>query len=107
MALAHNISYPITLHYKLAHGIVCSFCLPEVMRAAIGVSAVCDHVIADIFGDLQKAPQIVRTFLNSLGAPARPVKVGIGKREWQNIVQAAFAGQHGQNFIGTIDKFLF
>lgn len=106
-ALAHNISYPITLHYKLAHGIACSFCLPEVMRAAIGVSAVCDQAIVDIFGDLQKAPQTLRAFLNSLGAPARPEEVGIGKREWQNIVQAAFAGQRGQNFIGTIDKFPF
>ncbi|MEX3629263.1 MAG: iron-containing alcohol dehydrogenase [Burkholderia sp.] len=38
-ALAHNISYAITLHHGVAHGMACSFCLPAVMRSAIGADA--------------------------------------------------------------------
>ena len=35
-ALAHNISYDITLRHGTPHGIACSFCLPQVMEWAIG-----------------------------------------------------------------------
>ena len=31
-ALAHSISYPLTLNYGMPHGLACSFTLPEVLR---------------------------------------------------------------------------
>lgn len=31
-ALAHSISYPITAHFGLPHGLACSFTLPQVMK---------------------------------------------------------------------------
>ncbi len=31
-ALAHSISYPLTAHFGLPHGIACSFTLPELLR---------------------------------------------------------------------------
>jgi alcohol dehydrogenase len=31
-ALAHSISYPLTLKFGLPHGIACSFTLPELLR---------------------------------------------------------------------------
>jgi len=31
-ALAHSISYPLTLHYGLPHGLACSFTLPSVLE---------------------------------------------------------------------------
>lgn len=104
-ALAHNISYPITLRYQVAHGIACSFCLPEVMQAAIGVSPECDDALMQIFGTLPDAPAQLRTFLDTLEVPATPHALGIAPEEWSVIVRDAFDGVRGRNFIGSADHF--
>ncbi|MBY8823710.1 iron-containing alcohol dehydrogenase PsrA [Sphingomonas colocasiae] len=104
-ALAHNISYPVTLDHGIAHGIACSFCLPDVMRAAIGADGDCDAALAGLFGDLDAAPGRLRRFLDDLGVAAGPDALGIAPDEWREIVDAAFAGPRGRNFIGTRDRF--
>lgn len=106
-ALAHNISYPITLRQGIAHGIACSFCLPDVMTAAIGVDAACDAALADIFGDLSNAPQALCEFLNGLGVSCNPGDYGMDAEQWHDIVTQAFDGVRGRNFIGSIDRFPF
>lgn len=104
-ALAHNISYPITLDHGVAHGIACSFCLPEVMVAAIGADADCDAALTTLFGPLSQAPRRLRAFLDEMGVPSTPDAFGIGSEEWRSIVLAAFSGQRGKNFVGPCDRF--
>jgi alcohol dehydrogenase len=104
-ALAHNISYPITLDHGVPHGIACSFCLPEVMLAAVGVDAECDAALAEIFGDTSMAPKKLRDWLDDLGVAAQPQHYGISDSEWQTIVSDAFAGPRGRNFLGRADHF--
>lgn len=104
-ALAHNISYPVTLDHGVSHGIACSFCLPEVMQAAIGADGDCDAALAELFGDLETAPRRLRRFLDDLGIAASPEALGIGADKWREILDAAFAGPRGRNFIGTRDRF--
>jgi alcohol dehydrogenase len=104
-ALAHNISYPITLRHGVAHGIACSFSLPEIMLAVLGTTPDCDAALTAIFGDLQMAPWQLRQFLNGLGIPATPMQMGIDAAEWQAILADAFAGPRGRNFIGAIDRY--
>lgn len=104
-ALAHNLSYPITLAHNVPHGIACSFCLPEVMAGAIGADAACDEALALIFGDLATAPAMLRHFLNMLGIAARPGDLGIASAEWETIVTDAFDGPRGRNFIGARERF--
>jgi len=104
-ALAHNISYPITLKHGVVHGIACSFCLPEVMVAARGISPDCDAALAEVFGGLDRAPERLRSFLDDLGVVSTPAQMGIDRDEWIAIVRDAFAGPRGRNFIGTIDGF--
>lgn len=104
-ALAHNISYPVTLNHGVAHGIACSFCLPEVMTAAIGADPACDTALSAVFGDLDGAPARLRDFLNDLGVAASPADLGIAPDEWNDIVAAGFAGPRGRNFIGSPDRF--
>lgn len=106
-ALAHNISYPITLRQGVAHGIACSFCLPDVMTAAIGTDAACDASLTEIFGDLDAAPQALRIFLGDLGVSCEPGDYGMGAAQWHDVVTQAFAGVRGRNFIGSIDRFPF
>ncbi len=106
-ALAHNISYPISLRHGVAHGIACSFCLPDVMAAALGTDPVCDAAIGQIFGDIASAPARLRAFLDTMGIAGDPADYGIGPGEWREIVTDAFAGPRGRNFIGSIDRFPF
>lgn len=104
-ALAHNISYPITLRHGIAHGIACSFSLPEVMAAAIGMDAACDAALCAIFGDVTNAPQALRAVLTDLGIAGDPAAYDIGKEEWRLIVADAFEGPRGRNFIGLPRNF--
>ena len=48
-ALAHSISYDMTIHHGLPHGIACSFTLPLVLKRAIGADAGRDAVLARVF----------------------------------------------------------
>jgi alcohol dehydrogenase len=104
-AIAHSLSYPITLRHGVPHGIACSFCLPEVMLAARGVSMECDAALAEIFGDMAVAPAKLRAFLSGLGVAGSPSEFGVAAEEWRAIVTDAFDGPRGRNFIGTIDRF--
>lgn len=104
-ALAHNISYPITLTHGITHGIACSFCLPEVMQTALGVSAETDAALSAIFGDSVSAPQRMRRFLAALDVPSEASAMGIGTPEWVKIVDDAFDGPRGRNFIGRRKDF--
>ncbi|WP_158816771.1 iron-containing alcohol dehydrogenase PsrA [Methylocapsa sp. S129] len=104
-ALAHNISYALTLERGVTHGIACSFCLPEVMKAALGVDPACDAALADIFGDAAQAPAALRSFLDALGVSPSPGDYGLSESQWNRIVVDAFDGPRGRNFISSLDRF--
>ncbi|KAF1038806.1 MAG: alcohol dehydrogenase [Burkholderia lata] len=104
-ALAHNISYAITLTRGVAHGIACSFCLPAVMQAALGVDDACDAALREIFGDTASAPAQLDALLDTLGVARHPAAYGIDAHEWARIVDHAFDGARGRNFIGTRARF--
>ena len=54
-ALAHSISYDMTIHHGLPHGIACSFTLPLVLERALGADAGRDAVLARVFdGDARR-----------------------------------------------------
>ena len=42
-AISHSISYPITLKYKVPHGIACSFTLPIILKSVQGLDETCDN----------------------------------------------------------------
>ncbi|KLN58058.1 iron-containing alcohol dehydrogenase [Pandoraea sp. XJJ-1] len=102
-ALAHSLSYDVTLATGTAHGIACSFCLPKVMALAFGHDAAVDSQMLAVFGasDAQQAISVLEDFLHSLGVSTDPADYGIAASEWQQRVQTALAGPRGQNFIAT------
>lgn len=51
-ATAHAISYYITAHKGVPHGIACSFTLPNIVDTLIGKEAWLDDVFVKIFGEL-------------------------------------------------------
>ena len=100
-ALAHSLSYHLTLHHGVPHGIACSFSLPMVMRGVIGCDAACDASLERIFGpDLGRGAARLSAFLASLGVSTRASDYGIAESDWNALIDAALAGERGKNFIG-------
>ena len=104
-ALAHSLSYPITLHHGVPHGIACSFTLPGVMRSVIGANARCDAALREIFGaDLERGAQDLADLLTELGIADEPGTFGIGDADWRHWIDDAIDGERGRNFIGVRER---
>jgi alcohol dehydrogenase len=100
-ALAHALSYHLTLHHGVPHGIACSFSLPLVMRSVIGCNSDCDAALKRIFGpDLEAGAARLESTLQQLGVSPRATDHGIAARDWSALIDGALAGERGRNFIG-------
>ena len=100
-ALAHSLSYPITLRHNLPHGIACSFSLPMVMRSVIGMDRECDAALRQIFGpDLSTGADRLAEFLTSLGVSVTVADYGVEEAELRVLIEQALIGERGRNFIG-------
>ncbi|QRF62013.1 iron-containing alcohol dehydrogenase PsrA [Variovorax paradoxus] len=103
-ALAHSISYEMTLRYGLPHGIACSFPLPMVLRRAIGQDAGRDAVLERALGPLDRAPQRLSDFIERLGVKTHFSDYGVSSEQADRMVAHALTGARGKNFIGTPQK---
>lgn len=103
-ALAHSISYEMTLRYGLPHGIACSFPLPMVLRRAIGQDAGRDAVLERALGPLDRAPQRLSDFIERLGVKTHFSDYGVSSEQADRMVAHALTGARGKNFIGTQQK---
>lgn len=104
-ALAHSLSYDITLQHGVAHGIACSFSLPLVLELALGVDADVDQALYRIL-DVQSPQEAVtrlRAFLHDLGIATDPEHYGVTAQNWQSLVRKAASGPRGRNFIRSFD----
>jgi len=101
-ALAHSISYEMTLKHGLPHGIACSFTLPMVLERARGADPGRDAVLAEVFdGDLARAPGRLEAFLRSVGVSPDFADYGVREEESRRMVAHALEGVRGRNFIGA------
>lgn len=100
-ALAHSLSYDITLRHGVAHGIACSFSLPVVLDMALGADAATDAALLSVFGTRRgdDAVQSLRSFLEGLGVATDPGAYGFVADEWDDMIRAAAQGPRGRNFI--------
>jgi phosphonate metabolism-associated iron-containing alcohol dehydrogenase len=101
-ALAHSISYEMTLHHGLPHGIACSFTLPLVLGLAWGHDEARDRTLQRIFGnDLHKAQDQLREFLHRLDVKTEFADYGVTALEAEEMIKSAMQGARGKNFIGS------
>ncbi|HEY8358214.1 MAG TPA: iron-containing alcohol dehydrogenase PsrA [Ramlibacter sp.] len=103
-ALAHSISYEMTLRHGLPHGIACSFVLPMVLERAIGHSADRDRTLAAALrttpgAGLQAGPARLSGFMHALGVKTAFADYGVSEAEASRIVRHAEGGARGRNFI--------
>lgn len=104
-ALAHSISYPITLRHGTPHGLACSFSLAMVMRSVIGASPACDTGLRRIFGsDLSAGADRLEDFLINLGVSVNRADYGVDDGEWRELIESAMTGERGRNFIGSQER---
>jgi alcohol dehydrogenase class IV len=98
-ALAHALSYDVTLREGLAHGEACAIWLPMVWELACGRSPVCDQSLAHIFevAPLQGA-QRLRQWLSGLGVAPRDLRHDETGRATLTFTMQS---DRGRNFIGT------
>ncbi|MGH8714035.1 MAG: phosphonoacetaldehyde reductase, partial [Casimicrobiaceae bacterium] len=101
-ALAHSLSYEMTLRYGLPHGIACSFTLPLVLERARGHDARRDATLAKVFPcALDDAGDYLRSFLESLGVSPSFEDYGVPVEESARMIADALEGPRGRNFIGA------
>ena len=101
-ALAHSISYEMTLRHGLPHGLACSFTLPMVLGRAIGRDAARDAVLAKVFDcPLTQATHELRDFLERLGVSTAFASYGVSDAESERMIKDALAGVRGKNFISA------
>ncbi|WP_028605610.1 iron-containing alcohol dehydrogenase PsrA [Ottowia thiooxydans] len=105
-ALAHSISYEMTLRYGLPHGIACSFPLPMVLERAIGQSQERDAVLKRALGELSDAPGRLARFIEQLGVRTSFADYGVSADQARQLVAYALTGARGKNFIGTTQESL-
>jgi phosphonate metabolism-associated iron-containing alcohol dehydrogenase len=103
-ALAHSISYEMTLRHGLPHGIACAFPLPMVLERAIGQQRDRDAVLERALGPLDGAPRRLTAFIEGLGVKTGFADYGVGPAEAEAMVAHALTGARGKNFIGATNE---
>ncbi|WP_315832141.1 iron-containing alcohol dehydrogenase PsrA [Bradyrhizobium prioriisuperbiae] len=106
-AIAHSLSYPITLRHGVQHGIACSFSLPMVLRSVQGAGGLCEDSLKQIFGaDLARAADGLEDVLGMLGISCNPAAYRIGREEWELLIEDSLQGERGRNFLGSREKLI-
>jgi alcohol dehydrogenase len=98
-ALAHALSYDLTLHEQLPHGHACAVWLPMVMAMATAQSTQVQNSIEQIFStSSDQALKNLTQWLDALGIEARDLRTSASGLEQ---LQHALVSARGRNFIGS------
>jgi alcohol dehydrogenase class IV len=98
-ALAHALSYNLTLHEKLPHGHACAVWLNMAMDIGAAHSAQVRQCLEQIFAcPLDKAMLHLAAWLQRLGIEPRDLRHTLAGREQ---LQQALSSARGRNFIGS------
>jgi phosphonate metabolism-associated iron-containing alcohol dehydrogenase len=101
-AIAHSISYPITLRHGVIHGIACSFTLPAIVRSLEGINSPVGTALQEALG-ARPGPEAagrLESFMSALNVSTAPGDYGIDKDGMEELVSSAFEGERGKNYVG-------
>lgn len=94
-AIAHAMSYYITVNKGVPHGIACSFTLPMLIANIIGKYDFIDIALIEIFGELSS--QKLRTILKELNIPTEFSDYGISDNELEKLKLSLQNNQRANN----------
>ena len=98
-ALAHALSYPLTVQNGTPHGLACAIWLPTACALAIGHSDSRDRLLRIVFSDARDPAAALSHWLRALGVP--PPEAVVDGREVNDRIASALAHPRGRNFIGA------
>lgn len=82
-AVAHAISYYVTTHKNIDHGIACSFTLPMLIDNILGEYSFVDEALMEIFGELSS--KRLREILKELGVSTEFKDYGLSGEDLEKI----------------------
>lgn len=94
-AIAHAMSYYLTTHKDVPHGIACSFTLPELIDRVIGKYEFIDSALEEIFGELSSTK--LRTILHELNVSTEYKDYNISNDEINEIHKSIQNNVRAQN----------
>ena len=98
-ALAHALSYGLTLHEQLPHGEACAVWLPMVWELALGASPRCDAALAQVFGvPAAQGARHLRQWLQALDIAPRDLRDSSAGRQ---LLEQEMRSARGRNFIAA------
>lgn len=98
-ALAHALSYDLTLHEHLPHGHACAVWLPMVLDIAAAISPQVQADLAEIFNcDWHQAREQLSAWLHSMGITPRELR---NSPSGLHQLQQALGTARGRNFVGS------
>ena len=98
-ALAHALSYDLTIARGMPHGLACAVWLVTAWRLAMGHDPQRDAVLDQVFGASTDAPEALARWLASVGVAPDPSAHGICDESSR--VAAALSSPRGRNFIAA------
>jgi phosphonate metabolism-associated iron-containing alcohol dehydrogenase len=102
-ALAHALSYALTIEDGVPHGLACAVWLPTVWALAAGQDATVDRRLGEVFGDAAcRGPVRLLKWLRALGIDARPEAFGVTDAPAR--IAAALGSARGKNFVEVVDR---
>jgi alcohol dehydrogenase class IV len=98
-ALAHALSYELTLKEKMPHGEACAVCLPMVWELALGSAPDCDAALARVFEvPAAEGVQYLRGWLHALDISPRDLRETPAGR---SALAQEMRSARGRNFIAS------
>jgi phosphonate metabolism-associated iron-containing alcohol dehydrogenase len=98
-ALAHALSYELTLKEQMPHGEACAVWLPMVWELALGAAPGCDAALARVFNvPAPDGAQCLRNWLEKLGIRTRDLRDSPARRA---VLAHEMRSARGKNFIAT------
>ena len=98
-ALAHALSYELTLKERLPHGEACAVWLPMVWELAAGASPACDAALARVFGvPALDGAQVLRRWLHTQGIAPRDLR---DSAQGRARLEQEMRSDRGRNFIAS------
>lgn len=102
-ALAHALSYDLTLQQGVPHGLACALWLPTAWQLAQGRCAATDAALAEVFDCAAPAGLArLQQWLLGLGIDTSPAAfAALGVTDAPQRIEAALSSPRGRNFIGA------
>jgi alcohol dehydrogenase class IV len=102
-ALAHALSYDLTLQQGVPHGLACALWLPTAWRLALGRHPATDAALEEVFhAPAEEGLLRLQAWLQDVGVGTAPSDLeALGVHDAEERVQAALSSARGRNFIGA------